>query len=408
MMTALDEADRTTASTPGEPSAARSFAIGLMAFLTVVDLFAAQALLPSLVKHYQVSPAAMSLAVNACTLGMAIAGLTVALLGMRLDKRWGVVLSLALLAVPTVLLAFAPDLGTFAALRIVQGVLMVTAFSLTLAHLGERYDAETGAGIFAAYITGNVASNLIGRLIAATVLDRAGLAAAFYVFAGLNIIGALLAYVVISKTPPMMPVDRGVPGMAGSMSGWREHFRNRQLLAAFGIGFCILYAFIGTFTFVNFVLVKPPLSVSMTQLGLIYFVFLPSICTTPFAGHAALRLGLRPALWLSFGIAGAGLPMLLANNLPIVLTGMILIAAGTFFAQALATGFVNRAAKTNRSAASGFYLSAYFLGGLLGTAILGQVFDRFGWSAAVAGIGTALVLAAALVFRLDKPGRPNP
>ncbi len=398
-MPALKNADASTAPVNSQSTVARSFAVGLLAFLTVVDLFAAQALLPSLVKRYQVSPAAMSLAVNACTLGMAIAGLTVALFSHRLDKRWGVVLSLALLAVPTVLLAFAPDLSTFAALRIVQGVLMVTAFSLTLAHLGERYDAKAGAEIFAAYITGNVASNLIGRLISATVLDHAGLAAAFYVFAGLNALGALLAYVVISKTPPMSIAAE--PDQ--SMPDWRKHLRNKELRAAFGIGFCILFAFIGTFTFVNFVLVKPPLNASMTQLGLIYFVFLPSIISTPFAGRAALTLGFRPTLWLSFAIAGAGLAMLLANNLPVILTGMVLMAAGTFFAQALTTGFVNRAANTDRSAASGIYLAAYFLGGLAGTAILGQVFDRFGWSAVLAGIGMALALAAALVFRLERP-----
>ena len=408
-MPSLAKTGAHTAPANSQSTVARSFAVGLMAFLTVVDLFAAQALLPSLVKHYQVTPAAMSLAVNACTLGMAIAGLTVALFSRKLDKRWGVVFSLALLAVPTVLLAIAPDLSTFAGLRIVQGVLMVTAFSLTLAHLGERYDAETGAGIFAAYITGNVASNLIGRLISATVLDHAGLAAAFYVFAGLNVLGALLAYVVISETPPMTIVRGATDSKtAQPMAGWREHLRHKELVAAFGIGFCILYAFIGTFTFVNFVLVKPPLSVSMTQLGLIYLVFLPSIITTPFAGQAALTLGLRNALWLSFGIAGAGLPMLLASNLTAVLCGMVLIAAGTFFAQALATGFVNRAAKTNRSAASGIYLASYFLGGLVGTAILGQVFDRFGWSAAVTCIGMAIALAAVLVFRLDKPERPTP
>ena len=49
----------------------RSFVIGLTAFLTVVDLFATQAILPSLAKAYQVSPAAIGFAVNASTIGMA-------------------------------------------------------------------------------------------------------------------------------------------------------------------------------------------------------------------------------------------------------------------------------------------------------------------------------------------------
>src|SRR5689334_7392272 len=43
----------------------RSFVIGLTAFLTVVDLFATQAILPKLTEAYGVTPAAMSFAVNA-------------------------------------------------------------------------------------------------------------------------------------------------------------------------------------------------------------------------------------------------------------------------------------------------------------------------------------------------------
>ena len=55
----------------------RTFVIGLIAFLTVVDLFATQEILPPLARHYNVSPAAMGFAVNASTIGMAIAGLGV-------------------------------------------------------------------------------------------------------------------------------------------------------------------------------------------------------------------------------------------------------------------------------------------------------------------------------------------
>ncbi len=54
----------------------RTLVIGLTAFLTVVDLFATQAILPSLSRAYQVTPAAIGLAVNATTMGMAVAGLT--------------------------------------------------------------------------------------------------------------------------------------------------------------------------------------------------------------------------------------------------------------------------------------------------------------------------------------------
>jgi predicted MFS family arabinose efflux permease len=375
----------------------RSILIGTMAFLTVVDLFATQAILPSLARHYGVSPAAMGLAVNASTVGMAIAGLCVGLLGQNLNRRLGIVLSLVLLAVPTLLLAVAPTLGVFAAFRIAQGLCMASAFALTLAYLGEECSAADAGLAFAAYITGNVASNLFGRLISAAVADHLGIAANFVFFAGLNLSGAILAHITLRRVTPMAVADMTSPAMTAI---WRDHLRNTALRAAFGIGFCILFAFIGTFTFINFILVEPPFALSRMQLGFVYFVFLPSMVTTLMAGAAVQRLGTRPSMWGALALAAAGLPMLLSSILVIVLFGMALVAIGTFLAQAIATGFLGKATSKGRGAASGMYLACYFFGGLAGSALLGQLFDRLGWTFCVAGVGAALLLAAALTLRL--------
>jgi len=380
----------------------RTAAIALTAFLTLVDLFATQAILPSLTAAYGVSPAAMGTAVNAATFGMAAAGLLVAAFSRRIDRRAGILVSLALLAIPTALLAHAPDLATFTALRVAQGLCMATAFTLTLAHLGERWSACDAAGAFAAYITGNVASNLVGRLLAAGLADHFGLAWNFYVFAGLNLAGAALVWFTVEQTSPAGRHARS--SMTPSIgAAFAEHLRNPPLAACFAIGFLILFAFIGTFTYVNFVLVRPPLGLGMMDLGFVYLVFLPSIVTTPLAGRAKNRIGTRKAIAVSIAASLAGLPLLLAPSLPAVLAGMVLVACGTFFAQALATGFVGRVATGDRGAASGLYLASYFLGGLAGSAALGWAFDRLGWSACVAGIGLALAGVALLTVRLKKP-----
>jgi YNFM family putative membrane transporter len=374
----------------------RSLVIGVTAFLTLVDLFATQAILPSLAKAYQVTPGAIGFAVNASTIGMAIAGLGVAFFSSRIDRRLGILISLTLLSVPTALLAVAPDLTTFTLLRIAQGLFMATAFALTLSYLAEHCSAADTAGAFAAYITGNVASNLFGRLMSAALADHLGLAGNFYVFAVLNIAGAVLVYFTLARTTPM-PVAQAA---RSPLSFWAEHLRNKPLRASFAIGFLILFAFIGTFTYVNFVLVREPLALSMMAVGLVYFVFLPSIITTPLAGKAVALFGTQPTLWAALAVAGVGLPLVLVAYLPAVLLGLALIGVGTFFAQAVATGFVGRAATSDRGSASGIYLACYFFGGIIGSVVLGQLFDHFGWGACVAGIGLALAMAALLVMRL--------
>jgi predicted MFS family arabinose efflux permease len=377
----------------------RNIVVAVTAFLTLVDLFATQAILPSLTRAYGVTPAAMGFAVNASTMGMAIAGLGVALFSRHIDRRNGILLSLAALAIPTALLSIAPDLTSFALLRIVQGLFMSAAFTLTLAYLGENCSARDQAGAFAAYITGNVASNLFGRLLSASVADHFGLASNFHFFALLNLAGAVLVYFTIARAPPMA-------AQAGAtlspVASWGIHLRNRPLVAAFAIGFCILFAFIGTFTYVNFVLVRPPIALGAMTLGVVYFVFVPSILTTPLAGRARDLLGTRKTVAGGMVLALLGLPPMLTGSLPAVLAGMAMVAVGTFFAQAATTGFVGRAATSDRGTASGIYLAAYFAGGLVGSAVLGRLFDSLGWTACVAGIGLALAIGAALALKLCK------
>ena len=78
---------------------------------------------------------------------------------------------------------------------------MVSAFTLTLAWLGEHFSAEEAGGVFAAYIAGNVASNLFGRMLSAATADALGLAPTFLVFAALNLAGALLVAATIERSP---------------------------------------------------------------------------------------------------------------------------------------------------------------------------------------------------------------
>jgi predicted MFS family arabinose efflux permease len=99
-------------------------------------------------------------------------------------------------------------------------------------------------------------------------------------------------------------------------------------------------------------------------------------------------------------VALLGLLLLLVPSLFSVIVGMTLVGIGTFFAQAVATGHVGRIAKGHKAAASGLYLSSYYCGGLAGAAVIGILFDAYGWAAAVSGVFIALSLAAVLGWGL--------
>lgn len=375
-------------------SPARSLLIGVIGFLTLVDLFATQAILPSLAVEYDVQPSEIGLAANSTTLGMAIAGLLVGAISAQLERKRAIFLSLLILALPTAALAFAPNLTVFALLRVTQGLFMAAAFTLTLTHLAERCERRTATAL-AAYVTGVVASNLIGRLTAAFVAGLVGAGSSFLFFAALNVAGAALAAVALTRNAPE-PMESA----KRFWSVWGHHLADPALRRTFAIGFLILFGFIGVFTYVGFILMRPPHTLSMGALGLVFLVFLASMVTTPLAGRVTDRFGPGLTVPTSLVLALAGLALMLLPNLLSIIVGMCLVGIGTFFAQAVATGHVGRIAQGDKAAASGLYLSSYYSGGLVGAAVVGQLFDGFGWTAAVAGVFAALGLAAWIGLKL--------
>lgn len=371
----------------------RSMIIAFVAFFTLIDLFGSQALLPLLVIEYGVSPSTMGVAVNASTIGMAVAALLVALFARRLNRKLLIWSSLALLSIPTFLLGLTEDLATFAILRVIQGFFMSVAFALTLTWLSEVCSITAASSAMAAYITGNVASNLFGRLLASGVADTFGLAESFYAFAALNLTGAVLALFYIGFRDA--PDDSTPEASSGSIwTAWRAHFAHPKLRASFAIGFILLFAFIGTFTYVNFVLAGEAFGVSQAMLGLVYFVFVPAIFTTPIAGSLSQKIGARVAFLLAIGLSFVGLVLLVTSSLPLVLVGLTCLGIGLFFGQAVTTGFVGRTATHDHAAANGLYLSSYYIGGLCGAFVLGQVFVLAGWGMVVAVLMVSLAVAA--------------
>jgi MFS transporter, YNFM family, putative membrane transport protein len=328
-----------------------------------------------------------------CFVG-AIAGLGVAIFSRKIDRRHGILISLAILAIPTALLASAPSLAVFTMLRVLQRLCMATAFTLTLAHLGEHPSAVDSATASAAYITGNVASNFVGRFVSAAVADHFGLASNFYFFAALNLTGAVLVYFTVHRAPPA--------AWAGPWKPVRPHGRFT----------CAIPAFWGRLASAS-ASCSPSSAPSLTSFscwcapfhdrpdgtGLRLFR-VPSLGDHDAAGRTRHRSTGHQSDLLGFvRPRRRALPLLLAPSFPAVLGGLMLVGVGTFFAQAAATGYVSRR-DSDRGSASGIYLSCYFFGGMVGSAALGQIFDHYGWPACVAGIGASLAIAALLASRL--------
>ena len=179
-----------------------------------------------------------------------------------------------------------------------------------------------------------------------------------------------------------------------------QHFRNRQLLATYAVGFGVLFCFVSTFTYINFRLAASPYDLSATWLGAIFVVYLVGSALVPMAGWAVGRFGRRRFMIPLIGVWIGGVLLTLCGPLWLIVVGLTICAACGLICQAISTGYVTITAKVGRSSAVGLYVTSFYTGGSFGAALGGFAWIVGGWPACVAMIVAIQLGMAAIVYFL--------
>ena len=372
-------------------------AAGMCAFF---NMYITQALLPELRRAFGASVAAVSLTVTATTLGVAFAAPFAGSLADRFGRRRVLLIALSLLTLATFGSASADSLGSLLLWRALQGVVIPGIFASAVAYIAEEWPPAEAATMASLYVAGTVLGSFCGRFISGLVTDAYGWRSAFQVMGLINLSFLPLIATLLPKSRRFTPSS----SLLASLSGISGHLRNAPLLATYGIGFTLLFAQVGTFTYVNFYLSEAPFGLSIHALSFIFFVFLIGMAVTPFSGRWAMRWGPRRVGLAALGTSALGLLLTLSHWLPQIVLGLILSSAGIFIVQSLATAAVPRLAQGARSAAVGLYLTSYYFGGSVGASLPASLWSFAGWHACVALV-LAVQLFAALLIHATWSGR---
>ncbi len=254
-------------------------------------------------------------------------------------------------AIPTFLLAHAPDLWTFAALRIMQGTCMATAFALSLANPGRSLDVAGRGGERSSPPMSPAMwrrTSWAGHVIR----PRRHVRAACHL---LRLCGAQprRGSACSAAHPQCRPACGSRAIASGDMSSLPHSCATAGCWLRSRSGSVSCSPSSGVFTFVNFVLARPPLQhrPDVARARLSRFRALDR--------HDALRRAHRGGCWRTPG-SSSGRSWWRASNTLLAMADLASRArrsdsrgGGTFAAQAATTGFVSRAAPQNRVAASG-------------------------------------------------------
>jgi YNFM family putative membrane transporter len=170
----------------------------------------------------------------------------------------------------------------------------------------------------AGYVTGNIVGGVTGRFLAGLVAARFGWRWSFIVLGCLNLVaaGALWTWL------PLAQHFVREKGVRTSLRAVFAHLTNPRLLAAYAVGFNVLFSIVATFTYVNFYLAAPPFLLGTAALGSIFFIYLAAGVVTLIAGRWLDRVGSRSVFVAAITVASSGVLLTLVLTLWAVLTGL--------------------------------------------------------------------------------------
>lgn len=366
----------------------RRLAVALAGGGAFLNLYSPQAILPLLSTEFGASAADISTIMTVSTLAVALTAPFTGAVADVLGRKRLIGAAMLALVVPTVMIAFSPNLEAIVFWRFLQGLLLPPIFAVMVAYIGGEWPADEAVGITGLYVSGSALGGFLGRFLTAVLVDPIGWRGAFLFDAALT---ALCAIGVILLLPRERNFVRAT-NLGVSLRQMVGHLANPQLLATFAVGFGVLFSFMAIFTFVNFLLAAPPFNLSPAALGAIFIVYLIGTITVPTTGRWVARFGRRHFVIGVLATWVTGVALTLAPSLIVIIAGLAIAAVCGLFVQASSQSFIATSAKTGTSSAIGLYVTAFYVGGSVGTLLAGLAWEARGW------IGVVSLVAAMLAF----------
>ena len=378
----------------GASPRALGFVLAAAAGMTVANLYYNQPLLGLMAAAFGATPRMVGFVATATQLGYGLAMLLLVPLGDRYERRGLIVGMTAASAFALVGVMFAPSLPALLAMSLVLGVTSmvpqyIVPFAAGLAGPGGR-----GAAV-GSVMSGVLVGILASRTLAGFVGARLGWRAMYGVASGLMVILAVVLAAMLPEqrpetTMPLRALYRSLVDLV------REHptLRRHALLGALTFA-----AFSAFWTTLTFHLAALPGHYGSEVAGSFGLVGVVGALAAPIVGRVADRAtplavnGLAIAtLMLGFGVFAVFPASLVGLGVGVVLLD--------FGAQANHISNQTRVFNLDparRSRLNTVYMSTYFAGGAIGSALGTTVQGRWGW-AGVSVLGVGLGAAALLVL----------
>jgi predicted MFS family arabinose efflux permease len=370
--------------------------------LIVANIYYVQPLAGPISKALGLSPAGAGLIVTMTQIGYGAGLLLIVPLGDLFENRRLVMVLMSLVILSLLSAALSEDSWMFLGSSLLIGLGSVAVQVLV------PYAAHLAPEAIRGRVVGNVMAGLmlgimLARPAASFVTALTSWHVIFYLSAGIM---ALVALVLRQALPIRVPgATLSYGELVGSMRDLALNtpvLRRRALYQA-----CLFGAFSLFWTTTPLLLAGPDFQMSQAGIALFALAGVAGAVAAPIAGRIADRGWIRPATGLAMSaVAAAFLVSHMARtgttgSVALLVFAAILLDFGVSANVTLGQRAIFSLGAEYRSRLNGIYMSTFFIGGALGSAVGGWAFNQGGW-ALTSWIGFSLPIAGLLYFGTER------
>ncbi|UFJ41176.1 MFS transporter [Brevibacillus humidisoli] len=357
-----------------------SLALAIGSFLVFANLYMTQPLLPVFVAIYGVSETVSSLSISLVILTLSLSLLIFAALSDAYGRKPVMVCSMVGVTLATWLLIWVPSFPLLLVVRALQGIFLAGLPAVAIAYIADEFDPSVLSSAVGIYISGNTVGGMVGRAVSGFAADWGGYKTSFAVM-GCTSLLCLVLFLVLLPEPKRF--QRRPFHWRKSLKEMQRHLVNPTLLPAFFAGGLHFFLFVGLYNDVTFLLSSPPYYLTPTWLGFLFLTYLAGTVSSTIAGWTQRWWRLSTGVSMGIAFIAVGLIITLERSIGAIVCGLLAVSFGFFFAHSLTSSYVSKQAPFAKAGASSIYLVAYYLGGSLGSTLLGLVYFIWQWNGVV-------------------------
>ncbi len=361
------------------PSWVLKLTVGLIGVFAFLQVYSIQAILPVLIMDFKATEVQAGMIVGATVLAIAIMSPFLGMLSDAVGRKAFMVGALIFLSIPTFFIAQSPTIEWIGLWRFMQGLSVPGITVVAIAYIGEEFEGRAVTELMSFYVSGAVLGGFMGRFILGHLEEFIGWRHAYYVMAGMTIIGAIW----VARALPKSRCFVANPNFRSAIHTLGMHLTDRYVVTACLLGACVLFSLVGCFTFINLHLANTPYELSTGQLANIFAVYLIGVVITPLTTSLLNRFGAAKTVRVAVVASMIGVLLTLATPLWVIVIGLAVMSSGVFVTQAATISYIAVNVKQGRSLASGLYYMGYYTGGTIGAWLCGVAYAQGKWSLTV-------------------------